>query len=439
MPKTRASKASAKDGDETLPAATSKKYRLPPQRDSIPKVFILPDRASQHARIVTLPNPRDQQPSRYLVCPETGIYEFTKVLGPKGAPRSWFIESWEGRAIGKQKHDRVQSQAQILKGAESYIASVFDPMFLLLPALADASVGKDSEERKRFFLECDEYFDKLADGSPHLTEVLRWPKVHSLFVERMKTICDVVDAGDGSMFRLNDSKLLKVVMDKAKRLSQGGLPRSMEDKFVTKALQAPILVQKRILDAGGAQASGKPSVESGASTPLTASNESLFTSTSSDAVTSGESQPSTTAPSMVEETPEEVDVVKATEVPPEIVELQRLRASFNLICSRYINAATCVQLRESLLEETGSGVDFKPLDEYLARLVLLRSEAAAARSIRDYSRKRARDEEDDDRAEKKQRLEEEKRRKASESRGVKELKKVNTAGMKKMSDFFRKK
>ena len=35
--------------------------------------------------------------------------------------------------------------------------------------------------------------------------------------------------------------------------------------------------------------------------------------------------------------------------------------------------------------------------------------------------------------------EEDKRQKAGESRGVKNLKKVNVTGMKKMSDFFKKK
>jgi hypothetical protein len=84
-------------------------------------------------------------------------------------------------------------------------------------------------------------------------------------------------------------------------------------------------------------------------------------------------------------------------------------------------------------------VDFKPLDEYLERLAKLRQEAAAVRSS-DFSRKRAADEEQDERAEKRRRQEaEEKAKKANMSRGVKNLMKVNTSGMKKMSDFFKKK
>ena len=74
----------------------------------------------------------------------------------------------------------------------------------------------------------------------------------------------------------------------------------------------------------------------------------------------------------------------------------------------------------------------------------LRQEAQAARSAGgDYSsRKRGADGdgEGEERAEiKRRKEEEEKRKKAGLSRGVRDLQKVNTAGMKKMSDFFKKK
>ena len=88
-----------------------------------------------------------------------------------------------------------------------------------------------------------------------------------------------------------------------------------------------------------------------------------------------------------------------------------------------------------------SAIDFKPLDEYLARVAQLRQEAAASRNMGDYSRKRVLDDEEImEREEKKRKKdEEEKRKKAGESMGVRALKKVNTQGMKKMSDFFKKK
>jgi hypothetical protein len=124
--------------------------------------------------------------------------------------------------------------------------------------------------------------------------------------------------------------------------------------------------------------------------------------------------------------------------PEEVVKLQRLRVAFNFICSSYVAPTIAQMLQESLAKATDQ-VDFKPLVEYLARLTKLRQEAAAARSG-DFSRKRAVDEEEDDRVEKRRKKEaEEKAKKASMSRGVKNLMKVNTSGMKKMSDFFKKK
>ena len=71
----------------------------------------------------------------------------------------------------------------------------------------------------------------------------------------------------------------------------------------------------------------------------------------------------------------------------------------------------------------------------------LRQEAQAARSAGgDYSSRKRGADGDEERAEiKRRKEEEEKRKKAGLSRGVRDLQKVNTAGMKKMSDFFRKK
>jgi hypothetical protein len=68
-------------------------------------------------------------------------------------------------------------------------------------------------------------------------------------------------------------------------------------------------------------------------------------------------------------------------------------------------------------------------------------DALASRSLGDFSRKRSLVAEDGEtRAEKKRKEDEdEKRKKANQSRGVQALKKVNVSGMKKMSDFFKKK
>ena len=115
-----------------------------------------------------------------------------------------------------------------------------------------------------------------------------------------------------------------------------------------------------------------------------------------------------------------------------------MRVAFNFICSSYVAPPIADMLKGHLAKATDL-VDFKPLDEYLERLTKLRQEAAAARTT-DFSRKRPSDEEDDERAEKRRKKEaEEKAKKANISRGVKNLMKVNKSGMKKMSDFFKKK
>jgi hypothetical protein len=85
-------------------------------------------------------------------------------------------------------------------------------------------------------------------------------------------------------------------------------------------------------------------------------------------------------------------------------------------------------------------VDFSPLDKHLALINQLKKEAQALRSMSDnISRKRSADEDEDvlEKAEaKKRKKEEEEIRKKNMSRGVQQLKKADTSGMKKLSAFF---
>ncbi|KAI5467728.1 ribonuclease H2, subunit B [Mariannaea sp. PMI_226] len=427
---TKASKESSK--------ATSK-ITLPPQSENPSKLFILPSKATPEARIVTLPNPRHLRPSRYLVCPDTGIYEFTKVAAPKTMPRSWLIEasSSPSEADIETSANDIKKQADVSASQELYMATAIDPLFLCLPALANVKVAKGSAEQKRMFLSSDDHFEKLPEESSHLSEIMRWPKTRALIERRMGVICDTVEAGDETMFRLSEEKLLAVILGKAAKMSENGLSPSMEDKFVKKALEAPILIQKREMIQGEVVTSKN---DSQVSTPRTDLTDSQSTVTSSTTAASLDSQPSTAATSFTEEPAGADNVVSAIEASPEIIKLQRLRVAFDFICSNYISSILVDLLEESLAKPGAARIDFSPLVEYQTRLSKLRAEALAARSVGDYTRKHGRDEEDDEvRAEKKRKLEEEKKKKASESRGVRELKKVNTKGMKKMSDFFKKK
>src|SRR4051812_39723230 len=76
----------------TASATTTSKYSLPAESERPYLVLILPERATPEARVVSLQNPRYLKPTRYLVCPQTGAYEFTKISEPKTTPRSWLIE-----------------------------------------------------------------------------------------------------------------------------------------------------------------------------------------------------------------------------------------------------------------------------------------------------------------------------------------------------------
>ncbi|KAF4987695.1 hypothetical protein FGRMN_10221 [Fusarium graminum] len=419
MARTRSTKAAPADAKASESKTTASKFSLSSRAENPSKVFILPSKATPEARIVTLPNPRHGRPARYLVCPETGIYEFTKVATPKTTPRSWLIENTSDSTSADDANKTGVSMGQDL-----YLATLIDPLFLVLPALAETQ--SKSSEGKRLFLSSDDHFEKLPEDFSHLSQILRCDKTRKLIESRMAVVCDIVEAGDENMFRINENKLTEAILGKAKRMCDGGLAPTMEEKFVKKALEAPILVQKR----QKTETTTATKLESQTTTAESTDSQSTVTTAETDV-----SQPSTVATSFTEETVTD-NIVSAIEASTEVLDLQRLRIAFSFICSSYVAVTLAAQL-ETLLKANAM-VDFTPLDEYMTKLVKLRAEATAAHSI-DYSRKRGLDEDEDEAFVKKRKMEEEKKKKSLESRGVRDLKKVNTKGMKKMSDFFKKK
>lgn len=438
MARTTRSKGTNKGADSSskdTASTASSKYSLPAESENPSIVLILPEKATPDARVVSLTNPRYSKPTRYLVCPQTGAYEFVKISEPKTTPRSWLIEAGSNgpSASGDVEKDEHAFQTQIAKDADLFIATPIDPLFLALPALA-----KQLSSAKRMFLSSDDHLDSIAEDASHLRETLKWARWRELLESRVAAGCDTVEAGDETMFRLSEEKLLGEVLAKASRMSEGGLPASMEEKFVTKALEAPVLGRKAtgpLPPSQKLESSERNGADSGSDTQVE-SQSSVATSATSA------SEASTAATSVTDaaEAAGAKDVASAIQASPEVIRLQRLRVAFNFICSSYVPPALSVVLKKMLAEGKGKGVDLKPLDDYVGQLTKLRQEAMVARSASDYSRKRALDEEDEDRREKKRKKEEEeKRKKAGESRGVRDLKKVNTSGMKKMSDFFAKK
>ncbi|KZZ91438.1 Ribonuclease H2, subunit B [Moelleriella libera RCEF 2490] len=441
MSRTRSKRPADTQATETAESTLKSKYALTPSPGPAPHLFILPKDAGAQSRIVTLPHPRNGQPSRYLVCPETGIYEFTSISAPKPAPRSWLIETEAISQDGNSaNNDEANTHAEMISASELYVATPFDPLFLVLPALAEAKVAKGSEEKRRMFLSSDDHLDKLLEEKSHLADLLLWATTRNLIESRIEAVCDTVDAGDEKMFRINEKKLLTTLREKAKRMGEGSLPPSLEEKFVKSTLDAPILLQKRDAKPLLSHEAVETSLESTVSTLVTDAGNSQSTLASTTPSSPTISQPSTATTSMTGESLAEDVAMTAIQASPEIINLQRLRVAFDFICCRYVPPAIAERLKTQLRQVEVSSVDFAPLDDYLARLAELRAEAVVASSAVDYSRKRFLDEEQEElRAEKKRKLEEEKKRKANESRGVRDLKKVNTSGMMKLSHFFKAK
>lgn len=409
-----------------------------------PKLLILPEDRSSEARICTLAHPRTSNPSRYLFDPEKGIYEFTRVAAPKSTCRSWLIGKRKRDASSKmekkdakgpasteepthaldsqdpltaeKKHAKIRpfSDGYVVKFAELLVATPIDYLFLLLPCFVNSPSAKLPS--KGLFLSADDLLEKLSEHSRHLGQILRYPKLRLATGERMQAVCDMVDAGDEKMYRLSNKMLLNELVLKAEAMVVRGLPASIEERFVRKALETPVMVVKR-----------EESFESEPNPSECVDSQMSFANAESTATVATD----VTVP----------DETALTAVPKELYHLLRLRTAISYMISAYIPPTLAATLN-TLLASEQSPLDFAPLDERLGSIAKLRAEALAARSLGDFSRKRSMYEEDDaaeTRAEKKRRKEEEeKKKKAGETRGIRDLKKVDTKGMKKMSDFFGK-
>ena len=278
------------------------------------------------------------------------------------------------------------------RSPDLHVATRMDPMFLLLPVLYSPGTQKGS---RRLFLSLDDHLDNLADRSPQIRRVLVSQKVRAQFEEAIRSVCDCVEAGGEDMFRLSQSKLLACLLEKARKLSDTTLPASMEEKFVKPALSAPITwTPTSYPNASGETVNGTQQTEINGN---------------------------------------------VTDSPGKVTSLQRQRVAFNFICAGYLPPELTSHLN-TLLCGPETPLDFSRLERYLQKMRQLRQEATAARPPIDYTRKRRLD--DDGaahRAETKRNKEkEDKRRNTSESRGVRELKRVNVSGMKKLSELFKK-
>lgn len=307
------------------------------------------------------------------------------------------MEDTDGSRIGS---------GYVNKNADLFLATPIDLLFLILPALAP----KTAKDTKQHFLAFDDYLDMLSTSSPHWKALLSQNKpLKDMLEKRIRIICDTVDAGDETMYRISLSKLRDVLVAKAERMVKRGLPASLEEKFVKSALEIPVMNIRR--------------------------EESTISAVSN---TDGETVETTQSTTSISTTVQESDdsPPQALSTPPEIPHLLRIRTSITYLTSSYV-ALSLSSLLSPLLAPL-----FTPLTTHLAAIASLKAEAAALRSITDnVSRKRAALEDDDkmaEREEKKRKKEEEDRKKKLEGRAIKQLKKVDTSGMRKMSSFFTK-
>ncbi|KAH8423865.1 uncharacterized protein LDX57_001617 [Aspergillus melleus] len=387
----------------------------PPTAERPSKTFILPSAATDNARLLRLPNPRTGELTRYLFCPKLGIHEFTAVAAPSHVPRSILFSH------SPEKHV-APTRGSISKAAQLLVATPIDAMFFMIPILSTSSKG--------LFQPLDDILDSQDELPKHMRHALFDETFEPTLQARAEAVCDFVEAGDQKMFRFNEKKLLGELIAKAERMVAQGLPKSLEERFVRQALATPLMAVKRENPVAKGVSSENKENEAGEDDDSEQQRETPSTtnSNSSSNPVSDESTPATESPPDEPTTPEDV------------THLLRISTALAFMKESYLSPALCAKIDE-LLASPDTPIDFKPLTDHLKHIADLRAEALASRSLGDFSRKRTA--EDDDaaeiRAEKKRRKEEEeKKKKAGESRGVKDLKKVNTTGMKKMSDFFTK-
>ncbi|PNS20798.1 hypothetical protein CAC42_2729 [Sphaceloma murrayae] len=400
---------------------------LPPSSTNPPMLFILPKDRSIDSRIVSLPDPATGKSNRFLFDPQNGIYEFKKISAPKKEPSSWLLASKERSASTASKDGNV-ADGYSIEDPSIFVATEVDPMFFMLPVLLAGSDG----ESKQLFITLDDHLDAVGRQSEDLRTILSSGAIFTRLQSGVASICDTVEAGDESMYRINTGKLSVVLLAKAQKVVSAGLPPSMDDKLVKEALQAPTTLTAHaelVAELEGMQDvdGGSTKSESQPSSIAPSTLESQETILSSAAV-------STAATSFAGDSP-------ATRDDEELKRLMRLRVAFDFILSSYVKRTFHERLR-TIIRETSTSIDFTLLDKRLEEIANLKKEAQTLRSLSDNISRKRMVEEDDGivaaRAEKKRKKEEEEAKKKAQSRGIKQLAKADTSGMKKLSSFFAK-
>ncbi|KAI5805545.1 ribonuclease H2, subunit B [Peziza echinospora] len=423
-----------------------------------PKIFILPapsnstspspSSANSQSTILTLPHPSTGIPTRFLHHPSRGIFEIKKIASPSTIPQSWLVtplavdpkEEEDSPSSEPQFQSKESTQptslsplkitnnkpppsstststtwvktGQTISDPTLYICTPLDPLFLLLPPLLP---------QNRFLL-LEDITESLSEANPlskHWTQILSSQITSDLISSRIKSISDTADAAGSPSYRINKTKVLRILAGKCEKMAKAGVfPRSMEEEFVKKALAKPVVEFRGVPAAEKAEEKeeeGEEKLKEGEKKKEDERKENI--------------DPAATAPPPAETSP-------TLNIPPEMARLLKLRLSAQIL-SGYLTPA----LSRELSAHLESVHDFKPLDEYILELNKLKQDITLARAG-DYSMKRSAEDEDESHDRRKKRRmeeEEEKKRKKNTSGGIKALAKVNTKGMAKMTSFFQKK
>ncbi|OQO10806.1 hypothetical protein B0A48_04106 [Cryoendolithus antarcticus] len=435
--KTRTKKAAPKAStiaSNEVAISTTKKT-LAPSITEPPLLVVLPKGSSPTARIVTLPNPATTTPCRFFVCPEKGFFEITQVAPPKKTCRSWLLapEDCAARLAVSQEGEGgdegdADHRGYVLEKPDLFVATPCDPLFLVLPLLVDGEAGS-------YLTFADYAYDRDREGWEHLQQLLRqaeFSRLEKAMERRMAAICDTLDMGDEQdrMYQLSMPKLLGELVSKAKRMVRGGLPASMEAHFVKQALEMPVLSVRRE-ESSVSIAIEDEAVGAGSQTPSEEMSQVTTTSiTTSVSVSTAATSFSDGAP--LDEPEKRQDNNAA---------LLRLRVAMNFLLAAYLPTPLRAKL-STLLASSTTLLDFAPLDAHLARIAELKKQAQVLRSLSDnISRKRSAEDDDEAMAKleaKKRKKDEDELKKKYTSRGVTQLAKADTSGMKKLSSFFTK-
>ena len=430
---------------------TSTPAKAPLERlESPPPLLILPESLSKDARILSLSRPGSESLSKFCFCPKNGLYELTKIESSRDEYRTLLIAPNSAQQTIQQTQSQWRdsessypSTGFIVPSPTVYTTSPFDPLFLLLPALIESPTKSFNAS---LFRAASDIFEYIADElSPHFSVLVAHAKTHETLIKRLEAVCDCVQAGDESMYRLSHEKLLEELLRKARRMVGGGVPGSLEERFIRRVLEVPMMVIKRESDIvsetkmqvheapriGGA---GSEDVQSEVpSGEIAESQESTSSSTTITSSTSGVTAITTPDASFAAST----EQPEPFTTPPIIPPLLRLRLALHSLLP--LLPPSLLPILSPLFSTM-----FAPLTTHLTALATLRAELQALRSMNnDISRKRPLADEDEEKAEerreKKRKKEEEEKKKKEMSRGVKALGKVDVSGMKKMGDFFKKK